>query len=530
MLRINNIKTKVKHTKGDIRKEISKILNIDMKEVPEFKISSQSIDARNKSNIMFVYSVDIELENESSFYNYKNVRKIDEYNYSVEKITNTKAKRPIVIGSGPSGIFATLILAEAGLKPILIERGKSVDDRMKDVDTFFKTGKLNVESNVQFGEGGAGTFSDGKLTTNINNDKIKKVINELIIAGAPEEISYLSKPHIGTDKLIDVLKKMRNKIETLGGEYRFCTKLTLIKCKDNKINSIIVESTINNSTIEMETDGLILALGHSSRDTIEMLYNNKIKIEAKPFSIGVRIEHKQEMINNSQYGKFSKLLPAADYKLNTKLKNGRGVYTFCMCPGGIVVPSASEDGRLVVNGMSYYSRDLENANSAVLVNVETSDFSSDNPLAGIEFQRNLEASAYKLGGGNYKAPVQLVGDFLQNKKSTKLGDVKPSYSIGYTLANLSDCLPSFISESLREGLINLDKKLNGFIKYDSLLTGVESRSSSPVRILRNEKMFCNIEGVIPCGEGAGYAGGIMSAAVDGIKCAEALCSYYKDNF
>nr|MBP6103321.1 hypothetical protein [Leptotrichiaceae bacterium] len=331
-------------------------------------------------------------------------------------------------------------------------------------------------------------------------------------------------------KLIDVLKKMRRKIEELGGEYRFCNKLISVTHKNEKIESITIESTIDKSISEIETDAVILALGHSSRDTIEMLYNNKINIEAKPFSVGVRIEHKQEMVNNSQYGKFASLLPAADYKLNTKLKNGRGVYTFCMCPGGVVVPSASEEGRLVVNGMSYYSRDLENANSAVLVNVEPKDFGNDSPLAGIEFQRRLEEAAYKLGGGNYKAPVQLVGDFLENKKSTKLGNVKPSYSIGYTLTNLSDCLPDFIVESIREGIVDLDRKLRGFMKYDSLLTGVESRSSSPVRIIRDDKMFSNIKGIIPCGEGAGYAGGIMSAAVDGIKCAESVHQYYKEQF
>ena len=529
MLRISNIKTKVKHTQGNIKKEIAEILKMEMKDVPEFTIAAKSIDAINKGNVIFVYAVDIELENEHLFLELNNVRTVEEYKYSIEKIT-TKAKRPIVVGSGPAGIFAALVLAEAGLKPIKNERGKKVEERKKKLDDFFEKGVLNTESNVQFGEGGAGTFSDGKLTTNVNNDKIKKIINELIAAGAPEEIAYLSKPHVGTDKLIDVLKKMRRKIEELGGEYRFCNKLISVTHKNEKIESVTIESTIDKSISEIETDAVILALGHSSRDTIEMLYNNKINIEAKPFSVGVRIEHKQEMVNNSQYGKFASLLPAADYKLNTKLKNGRGVYTFCMCPGGVVVPSASEEGRLVVNGMSYYSRDLENANSAVLVNVEPKDFGNDSPLAGIEFQRRLEEAAYKLGGGNYKAPVQLVGDFLENKKSTKLGNVKPSYSIGYTLTNLSDCLPDFIVESIREGIVDLDRKLRGFMKYDSLLTGVESRSSSPVRIIRDDKMFSNIKGIIPCGEGAGYAGGIMSAAVDGIKCAESVHQYYKEQF
>ena len=385
---------------------------------------------------------------------------------------------------------------------------------------------MNTESNVQFGEGGAGTFSDGKLTTNTHNIRIKKVINEFIEAGGGEELDYMSKPHVGTDRLIGILRNIRKKIEGLGGEYRFQNKLTSINHSDGRLQGIKVSGP--DGEYLMETDYLILAVGHSARDTFYMLNEKKIEMQQKPFSVGVRIEHKQDMINKSQYGKLADELPPAEYKINVKSSNGRGVYTFCMCPGGVVVPAASEDGFLAVNGMSYYKRNKENANSAVLVNVYPEDFRGDDVLAGVEFQRRLEKKAFELGGGKYKAPVQLVGDFLKNKKSEKLGNVIPSYSIGYKLSNLNDCFPKFIAESLKEGIREMDKKIRGFAGFDSVITAVESRSSSPVRILRDEKMFSSIKGLIPCGEGAGHAGGIISAAVDGIKCAEALNNIIKE--
>ena len=537
MLRINNIKMPINHNDDDLKKAVENMLDINKKEFKSFEITGQAIDARNKNNIIYVYSVDIALINEDKYKDLPNVRKMEKSEYIVEKVELKNRKRPVIVGSGPSGLFAALILAEAGLKPIIIEQGKKVEERQKDVYNFFKDGKFNKYSNVQFGEGGAGTFSDGKLTTNTNNFRMQKVYSEFILAGAEKKISYMSKPHVGTDKLIGIMKNIRKKIEDLGGEYRFQNKLVSITYENSKITEAIIEilsdksdteDEIHNEIYKIDTDIVILAIGHSSRDTFYMLNEKNIKMERKIFSVGVRIEHKQSMINHSQYGKFADKLPAAEYKLSVKSENGRGVYTFCMCPGGVVVPAASEEGRLVVNGMSYSKRNLENANSAILVNVYPDDFGEGGVLAGIEFQRKLEEKAFELGGSDYKAPVQLFGDFVKNIKSKKLGKVKPSYAKGYKFANLNECFPDYINISLKEGIQLMDRKIKGFADYDAVLSAVESRSSSPVKIPRNEKFFSNIDGIIPCGEGAGYAGGIMSAAVDGIKCAEAVIEYYKN--
>ncbi|WP_335621985.1 NAD(P)/FAD-dependent oxidoreductase [Leptotrichia sp. oral taxon 498] len=532
MLKINNIKMPVKHNENDLKNVVCKLYKINKNEIKSFEIAGQAIDARKKNNVVFVYAVNIELENEKKFENIKNIKKFEKQIYSISKIENfsenEKIKRPVVVGSGPAGIFAGLVMAEAGLKPIIIEQGKNVDERKKDVYNFFKTRKLNKYSNVQFGEGGAGTFSDGKLNTNTNNFRMQKIYDELILAGAEKKISYMSKPHIGTDKLIGIMKNIRKKIESLGGEYRFCTKLTKINYENNKLKEIEVEDLENEKKYTISTNIAVLAIGHSARETFYMLNEQKVQMERKIFSVGVRIEHKQSMINRAQYGKFADKLPSAEYKLNVKTSNGRGVYTFCMCPGGVVVPSASEENRLVVNGMSYSKRNLENANSAILVNVFPDDFEGNSVLAGIEFQRKLEEKAFILGGSDYKAPVQLFGDFLNNKVSKKLGNVKPSYLADYKFADLNQIFPEYINSSLKEGITLMDKKIKGFANYDAILTGVESRSSSPVKIPRNEKFFANIEGIMPCGEGAGYAGGIMSAAVDGVKCAEFVVEYFKD--
>ena len=430
---------------------------------------------------------------------------------------NSNNKKIIIVGAGPAGLFAALTLVNNGFRPIIIEQGKSVDQRKQDIENFQKTGILNTSSNVQFGEGGAGTFSDGKLTTGINNPFCKLVLKEFVKFGAPEEILYLSKPHIGTDNLINIIKNMREYIISKGGTFLFNTKVIYFDIKDNKIRGVL---TYDKSEKFIEADIVILAIGHSSRDTFKKIYEKGFEIEKKNFSVGVRIEHLQEDINKAQYGTITKLkLPPAEYKLAYHSPNGRSCYTFCMCPGGYIMASSSDENTIVTNGMSNFLRDNINANSALLVNVTPDDFKDSSPLAGMYFQQDLEEKAFKLGGSNYYAPIQRVQDFLENKTSTYIGKVKPTYLPGVTLSNLNDILPDFVSTTLKEGIKYFDSKLHGFANPDSLLTGLETRSSSPIRILRNELLQSNIQGVYPCGEGAGYAGGIMSAAVDGIKCA-----------
>ena len=417
-------------------------------------------------------------------------------------------KRPVVIGAGPAGLFAAYTLALNGANPILIEQGKCVEERQKDVEEFINNGKLCITSNVQFGEGGAGTFSDGKLTTGVNDPLCRKVLQEFYNFGAPKQILYISKPHIGTDNLINIVRNIREEIKRLGGEFYFNEKVIDFEFEDNKVKAVICKSGK-----KFETDSVILAIGHSARDTFEKLYEKGVNMEKKNFSVGVRVEHKQSLINESQYGTKTKLkLPPAEYKLAYHGED-RSCYTFCMCPGGMVVASSSEDGTIVTNGMSRFARDGENANSAVLVNVTPNDFKGESPLEGMYFQKRLEETAFRVGGGDYKAPIQLVGDFLSHKKSEKIGDVKPSYLPGVTLSDLHDVLPEFITKTMEEGLVYFDKKIKGFASYDAILTGVETRSSSPVKILRNETFEANFEGIYPCGEGAGYAGGIVAAAV-----------------
>ena len=523
MLRIPDIKIGLKEDRMALKRELLKKLHISEESLISYKVFKQSIDARKKNDICFVYTVDIEaLEEDEILARLKNKgvtrTPYTKYNY-VEKGSKNAEKRPVIVGTGPAGLFAGLILAQMGYKPILLERGRSVEERAIDVGAFWKTGELNTESNVQFGEGGAGTFSDGKLNTLIKDPKGRKVLEEFVAAGAPKDILYMNKPHVGTDILRQVVVNMRNTIISLGGEVRFESKLTDIISEDEKLKEIRI-----NDRETISTDLLVLAVGHSARDTFEMLYDRGIFMTQKAFSIGVRIEHPQELIDKSQYGNFANhpRLGAAEYKLSGHLPNGRSAYTFCMCPGGQVVAAASEEGRLVTNGMSYHSRDQENANSGLLVGITPEDFQSEHPLAGIEFQRKWEELAFKAGGGKYQAPAQLVGDFLNDLPSTEFGTVKPSYTPGIKLTDLRECLPDYVAETIKMALPVLDKRLKGFAHPDAIMTGVETRSSSPVRIQRDDKYESNIKGIYPIGEGAGYAGGIISAAVDGIRIAEQI--------
>ena len=512
MIKITNIKIKADLSDDELFEKIYKKYKINKNDVTERRIIKKSIDARNKADIFYNYSVELECKNENKIKNVQIVKKEEPFKIIVNR---KSSKRPVIIGAGPAGLFSALTLAQNGIKPIIIEQGKTVDERKKDVEEFQKTGKLNTLSNVQFGEGGAGTFSDGKLTSGIHNPLCKTVLKEFYNFGAPEQILYINKPHIGTDNLINIIRNMRNEIIKLGGEFLFNEKVTDFEFENSKVTAVICGKII-------ETDTVILAIGHSASSTFEKLYEKGVKMEKKNFSIGVRIEHKQSMINKSQYGEITKLkLPPAEYKMAYHGEN-RSCYTFCMCPGGTVIASSSEPETIVTNGMSVYARNGENANSAVLVNVTPNDFKGESPLEGMYFQKDLEQKAFKLGGSNYNAPIQRFEDFENNVKSTHIGEIKPTYKPGVTLSNLNEILPDFISKTLIEGIKYFDKSIKGFAHPDAILTGVETRSSSPVQITRNENKQSNIKGLYPCGEGAGYAGGIMSAAVDGIKCAIAV--------
>ncbi len=512
MIKITNIKIRADLSDDELFEKIYKKYKINKNDVTERRIIKKSIDARNKADIFYNYSVELECKNENKIKNVQIVKKEEPFKIIVNR---KSSKRPVIIGAGPAGLFSALTLAQNGIKPIIIEQGKTVDERKKDVEEFQKTGKLNTLSNVQFGEGGAGTFSDGKLTSGIHNPLCKIVLKEFYNFGAPEQILYINKPHIGTDNLINIIRNMRNEIIKLGGEFLFNEKVTDFEFENSKVTAVICGKRI-------ETDTVILAIGHSARSTFEKLYEKGVKMEKKNFSIGVRIEHKQSMINKSQYGEITKLkLPPAEYKMAYHGEN-RSCYTFCMCPGGTVIASSSEPETIVTNGMSVYARNGENANSAVLVNVTPNDFKGESPLEGMYFQKDLEQKAFKLGESNYNAPIQRFEDFENNVKSTHIGEIKPTYKPGVTLSNLNEILPDFISKTLIEGIKYFDKSIKGFAHPDAILTGVETRSSSPVQITRNENKQSNIKGLYPCGEGAGYAGGIMSAAVDGIKCAIAV--------
>lgn len=504
----------------ELKEKALRLLKI--KSFDSFKISKKSVDARKKTDVFLVYSVDIETENEEAILKnskLKNISRVEKKAYEFPK--NGKLnKRPLIVGTGPAGLFAGLVLAQAGYKPLLIERGENVHERSRSVQKFWEEAKFCESSNVQFGEGGAGTFSDGKLTTGIKDFRITKVLEEFVRFGASEEILYLSKPHIGTDVLKGVVEGIREEIIRLGGEVRFNTRLEKVNVWENRVVSAQV--VCDGKEEQIKTEKIILAIGHSARDTFYMLKEIGVKMVPKPFSVGVRIEHPQAMINKSQYGEFSRYLPAADYKLSTHLESGRGVYTFCMCPGGFVVNAASEPNGVVTNGMSNFARDEQNANSAVLVSVLVSDFEGDDPLAGICFQREIEQKAYIAAGGDFSVPVQTVGAFFENRTDDKIKGVKPTIRPNYRFCKMTDIFPEFVTESLREGLKAFDKKISGFASEDAILTAPETRSSSPVTVLRDENNCTNIKGLYISGEGGGHGGGIVSSAVDGIKTAEKI--------
>lgn len=521
---VNNVRVSLDYDLEAVKKLVSRKIRVNCSEIRNFRITKESIDARRKGNISIVYSILLEVDDRVKVKQDGDVRLV-EVSKDEPLISGTQKlkNRPIVVGSGPAGLFAGLILAQNGYKPIIIERGECVEKRTVQVNNYWKKGILDLESNVQFGEGGAGTFSDGKLTTRIHDRRCEKVLEEFFRSGAPEEILYKARPHIGSDILKHVVARMRNRIIELGGEVRFRSKLTSLRLDRGKVTGIVF-----NGSEELEAEVVVIALGHSARDTFEALNRQGINFIQKPFSIGVRIEHPQQVINLAQFGEAAShpRLGAADYQLFYKTAK-RTVYSFCMCPGGVVVASASEPDTIVANGMSEFARDKENANSALVVSVEPGDFGSSHPLAGIEFQRKWERLAFEAGGRNNAAPIQRLGDFISGEASSKIGSVKPSYTGSTRLADINLCLPEFVTSPMKESISYFDRKLKGFGMMDALLTGVETRTSSPVRIPRGETLEAiGIEGLYPAGEGAGYAGGIVSAAVDGIRIAEQIVKTY----
>lgn len=525
MLRIGQLKLNPGHDEKALREAVAKTLRISENDIRGMQIQKRSIDARKKPDIKYVYTVDVSVVNESKVlkrYKGNQVSAASKKEYTFPDTGTEKLKsRPIIIGSGPAGIFCAYMLAQNGYCPIVFERGASVEERKKDIEKFWETGILNTASNVQFGEGGAGTFSDGKLNTGVKDPlgRNRKVLEIFVENGAPEEILYLNKPHIGTDILIDVVRNMRNQIILWGGHVHFNSQFVDFEIDNNRIKSITIDNLGKQQ--KFETNVLVLAIGHSARDTFQMLYEKKIDMEPKAFAIGVRVEHPQEWINVSQYGEgYPEVLPASDYKVVTNLENGRGVYSFCMCPGGYVVNASSEEGMLAVNGMSYHARSGENANSAIIVTVSPEDYGAEHPLSGMHFQRELEKKAYVEGKG--AVPVQRFEDYCLNKASTTLGNVMPQIKGAYRLANVRKIFPENIAKSIEEGIKSFDRQICRFSDKDVILSGVESRTSSPIRIRRNESLEIENTGIYPCGEGAGYAGGITSAAIDGIKIAEMI--------
>lgn len=527
MIRITQLKLPIKHTQKDMQRKIVKLLRCGS--IPfTYEIKRQSLDARHKEDKRFVYTVDVFIKEEQ-----KVMRKVNDKNIMLTKDvpyvfpgpgTEALSHPPVVVGSGPAGIFCAWYLAKAGYRPLILERGEEADKRQQSVERFWKDGILDPDSNVQFGEGGAGTFSDGKLNTLVKDSfgRNQEVLKRFVEAGAPGEILYQQKPHLGTDVLIRIVQTMRRQIEEMGGTFRFRAKVTDLEITNGALTSVIVNEQEN-----IPADVCILAVGHSARDTFFMLHDRGLYMEPKSFAVGVRVEHPQKMMNLALYGEEeNKILGAASYKVTHTCKNGRGVYSFCMCPGGYVVNASSESDMLAVNGMSYQARDSKNANSALIVTVNPSDFPEEGPLGGISFQRDLERAAWKAGEGS--VPVQLYKDFKINQPSKNLGDISPCIKGAYRLANVREILPEEVANSIEEGMEAFAGKISGFNREDALLSGIESRTSSPVRMVRDKDLTANIAGIYPCGEGAGYAGGITSAAMDGIKIAETISKKYRN--
>ena len=523
MLKIEGLRLHPNEPESALIRKAQRLLG---REIKGLRVLKKSVDARKKPDVVLVYTIAVNVDQETQVLKRcrGRVSKYQESSYSFPFQRLRLAKRPVIIGTGPAGLFCGLMLSRVGANPILLERGRDVDQRTADVASFWKTGILNTGSNVQFGEGGAGTFSDGKLNTGVNDPKMRMILNEFVRHGAPSSILYDAAPHVGTDHLRTVVKKLREEIISLGGEFRFQHQAVGFHTEDQKITSVMVRSPAEEYTLE--SDHFVLAVGHSARDTFESLFSAGVPMEQKRFAIGVRIEHLQSAVTVSQYGAEIPGLPVSSYKLSCHPECGRGVFSFCVCPGGVVVGAASENGMVCTNGMSYYARDGRNINGGLLVGVGPEDYASDHPLAGMFLQRDLEAAAYQSGGGNYFAPAQLVGDFLRGKPSAGPGSVQPTYLPGVRWTDLHKCLPAFITDALEQAIPILGKKMAGFDAPDAVLTAVEARSSSPVRILRDSTGQSAVRGLYPCGEGAGYAGGIMSAAADGIHIAECICRNY----
>ena len=526
MIRVRQVKVLIE--KDNPLEALAKKINISVNQIIDYKIIRKSIDARDKNEIFYVYELDVSVYHEKDVL--KRNRSLDVFLSSKEEYhfpsleCHKLESNPVIVGSGPAGLFCAYLLAENGYHPRILERGEKMEERIKTVEEFFQTNVLNPNSNIQFGEGGAGTFSDGKLNTLVK-DKFfrgKKVFDIFVENGAPEEILYQAKPHIGTDVLRKVIVNIRNKIITMGGEFFYSSQVTNLFIENQQLVGIEV-----NNKERIPCNVLVLAIGHSARDTFQMLLDCGISMKAKNFAVGIRMEHLQAMINKSQYGDKASLLPPASYKLTYQTKEGRGVYSFCMCPGGFVVNASSEKGRLAINGMSNYHRDEKNANSAIVVTIGPEDYGTK-PLDGINYQKKLEEKAYQTGNG--KIPIQLLKDFKSNKKTTALGKVSPIFKGNFQMSNLNDILPTYISESIKEAIPNFAKKIKKFDIDDAILAGIESRTSSPIRIMRDELLETNIKGIYPCGEGAGYAGGITTSAIDGIKIAEQIIKKYSNNF